>query len=141
MISSIGSQGTMPTVNMRPPAPPPDPEEKFQELDSDGDGALSLEELQTMAEEISEMTGQTVTAEDLLEKMDTDGNGSLEKSEMPQPPEPPQGGGGPPPFVAEDGTVQDYDATSERFQTLDSLLAYLDGAESRTGESLYDLQV
>ena len=70
MISSIGSQGTMSMMSARPPAPPPDPEEKFQELDSDGDGALSLEELQTMAEEISGMTGQTVTAEDLLEKME-----------------------------------------------------------------------
>lgn len=138
MISSIGSQGTMPMMSARPPAPPPDPEEKFQELDSDGDGSLSLEELQTMAKEISEMTGQTVTAEDLLEKMDADGNGSLQLSEMP---EPPQGGGGPPPFVAEDGSVQDYDPTNERLQTLDSLLAYLDSAESETGSSLYDLQV
>lgn len=137
MISSIGTLGTMPMMSGRPPAPPPNPEEKFQELDSDGNGALGMEELTKMAEEISDKTSQTVTAEDLLAKMDADGNGSVEMSEMP---EPPRRGGGPPPFVAEDGSVQDFDATSARFQTLDSLLAYLDGAESETGTSLYDLQ-
>lgn len=125
MISSVGTTGMSAAYLQRPPAPPK-PEEKFKELDTDGSGSLNTDELQTMAEELSEMTGVTLSVEDLLEKLDADGNGTLEVGEMP---ERKQGEfRGPPPFMAADGSVQDG-ASATTFNAQDSLLAYLSAAQ------------
>ncbi len=112
MISSVSgmSSGMASMQSMRKMGPPPDPQEKFNEMDVNGDGSLGLEELGEMAGHISEMTGESVSAEGLLEKLDTDGNGTLEMSEMPEPPAPPEGGfQGPPPFMDADGSIKPMD--------------------------------
>jgi EF-hand domain pair len=138
MISSIGTMNMGAVARQRPPGPPPKPEEMFQSLDVDESGALDLEELQAMAEKVSEMTGVEMTAEDLMAKMDTDGNGSLEVGEM----EPPEKGEfrGPPPFLAEDGSVQNTTGNSESFNPLDSLLSYLSAAEEEASSSLWSAE-
>lgn len=120
MISSVGTTGMSAAYMQRPPAPPK-PEEKFKEMDTDGNGSLNTDEMQAMAEQLSEMTGVEMSVDDLLEKLDADGNGTLEVGEMPKP----KGGEfrGPPPFMAADGSVQDGATTT--FNAQDSLLAYL----------------
>lgn len=139
MISSIGTMNTSAISSQRPPGPPPPkPEEKFQELDIDTSGTLDLEELQSMAEQLSQMTGVEISAEDLLEKLDADGSGSLDMREMPKP----QEGGfrGPPPFLAEDGSVQDYAGQTEGYNPLDSLLSYLSADDEETTTSQWSLE-
>ncbi|MCB9653617.1 MAG: hypothetical protein H6729_05755 [Deltaproteobacteria bacterium] len=94
------SQSEMP----RPPGPPPGMGDGFSRgggrgpnpfasFDSNGDSVLSGDELTQMAQDISEHTGQTVTADQLLAMADADGDGALSASELPPPPPPP----GPPP--------------------------------------------
>lgn len=100
MISTIGSAGAIAAYGPRP-APPPDPEQKFQELDADASGTLDVAELETMAAEISEISGREVTVDDLLAKLDGDGSGGLEMGELPAPGD--GGHRGPPPFVNGDG--------------------------------------
>lgn len=135
MISSVGSMSMGAMQGQRPAGPPPKPEEKFQELDTDGSGSLNVDELAEMAAHMSEMTGQEVSAEDLMAELDSDGNGTLEVGEMPEPPK------GPPPFLAADGSVQDSPAGMESFNPLESLLSYLDSsAEDETTSSLLDVQ-
>ena len=86
MISSIGSMNTSAVSGSRPPGPPPPkPEEKFKELDTNASGSLDTSELKSLAEQLSQMTGVTVSAEDLLANLDLDGSGSLEVGEMPEP--------------------------------------------------------
>ncbi len=60
----------------------PDPEERFAELDSDGNGSLNQSELEVMAENISLMTGQTIDTEDAISTYDADGDGELSMAEM-----------------------------------------------------------
>lgn len=139
MISSIGSMNTNAISSQRPPGPPPPtPEEKFQELDTDTSGSLDLEELLSMAEQLSQMTGVEISAEDLLEKLDADGSGSVEVAEMPNPQE--RGFRGPPPFLAEDGSVQDYTDMTDSFNPLDSLLSYLSADDEEASSSLWSLE-
>lgn len=52
--------------------------------DQDGDGVLSDTELQTLADKISQKTGQTVTADDLKGMMDADGDGTVTAAEAKQ---------------------------------------------------------
>ena len=74
----------------------------FLRLDSDGDGFLNKKEIGTMADDILNMTGQSTDTEEILSKLDTDGDGkvSLEEFEagrpadMPPPPPPGMMGGG-----------------------------------------------
>lgn len=141
MISSIGASGVAPAYGQRPPAPPPppDPQQKFDELDGDGNGGLDATELQVLAEKHTERTGEQTSVEDLLDRFDTDGSGTLEIGEMPKP-----GAGefrGPPPFLAEDGSVTDSPESLGSFNPLESLLSYLDGsADEEESTSLLDLQ-
>ena len=138
MISSIGSMNTSAVSGSRPPGPPPKPEEKFKELDTNASGSLDTSELKSLAEQLSQMTGVTVSAEDLLANLDLDGSGSLEVGEMP---EPPRGGAqGPPPFVADDGSVQDYTSVTRSFNPLDSLMSYLSTSGSEAAASQWNLE-
>lgn len=102
MISSIGSMNTNAVSGSRPPGPPPPrPEEKFKELD-------------------------------------TDSSGSLEVGEMP---EPPRGGAqGPPPFLADDGSVQDYSSVNRNFNPLESLMSYLSAGAGEASSSQWNLE-
>ncbi|MCP4573552.1 MAG: EF-hand domain-containing protein [bacterium] len=138
MISSIGASGVNPAYGQRPPGPPK-PEEVFQRLDGDGNGALETSELQVMAEKHAEMTGEQMSVEDLLDRFDADGNGTLEVGEMPA--KGPQEFRGPPPFLAEDGSVAGSPETTAGFATLDALLTYLGNDDSgEESVSLLDLQ-
>jgi Ca2+-binding EF-hand superfamily protein len=60
----------------------PNPEERFAELDSDGNGSLNQSELEVMAENLSSMTDQTMDTEEAISTYDADGDGELNKAEM-----------------------------------------------------------
>lgn len=62
----------------RGPRPP-----RFEDLDTDGDGALSLDETESMP-------GMDV---ERFKRLDTDEDGLLTREELPRPPRPPQRGG------------------------------------------------
>lgn len=64
----------------RPPGPPPPPPGQFGS-DSYG-GTLDASQLEAMAARFSQATGQTVSSEDLLAALDTDGDGSVSGEEM-----------------------------------------------------------
>ena len=104
----------------------PNPEEKFKELDVDGNGSLNTDEMQAMADRFSQKSGQEISTSDILEKFDADGNGSLEMSEMPQH----QKGqfSGAPPFG-------DSGMTRSNPNPLDSLLKYLSSNDEEQEES------
>ena len=102
MISGVSGMGGG-MAAMQRMGPPPNPQEKFNEMDVDGNGGLGLEELEEMAGHISEMTGKDVSAEDVMSRLDADGNGQIEMSEMPDPSQ------GRPPFMAADGSIKPMD--------------------------------
>lgn len=54
----------------------------FSHFDADGSGSLSASELQAMAQRIGERSGQNLTGEDMLQKLDGDGDGSVSPSEL-----------------------------------------------------------
>lgn len=54
----------------------------FEKMDSNGDGLLDEAELGSMAEKISEKTGQSVDAAQLLSKLDADSDGMLNQEEL-----------------------------------------------------------
>ena len=62
--------------------PKPDPEEKFNDLDTDGNGTLDTVELSEVAKEIASMTGQEFNADEFMAQYDSDGDGELSKDEM-----------------------------------------------------------
>ena len=141
MISSIGSMTTNQVSGQRPPGPPPPPpdsEEGFSSLDADESSSLNLEELQTVADHLSEITGVTMSAEDLMEKLDIDGSGTVEMKEMPAPKQ--DSFRGPPPFMAEDGSVTDSPQGLGNFNPLDSLLSYLSAGDEEES-SAYSLSL
>lgn len=54
----------------------------FNKADTNGDGFLDAAELATVAGKISEMTGETVEADQLLADLDSDGDGQLSGEEF-----------------------------------------------------------
>lgn len=66
----------------------------FARLDQSGDGKLDKTELGSFAEKLSSMTGQTITADQLLKLGDKNGDGTLSADELPPPPPPPGEWGG-----------------------------------------------
>lgn len=56
--------------------------EMFKRLDQDGSGDLDRQELEKMAEHISQMTGQPVSADDLLKAADSDQDGKVSGQEL-----------------------------------------------------------
>lgn len=80
----------------------------FQRMDASGDGKVDKTEMEAFAKMLSQRTGQTITAEQLIGMADQNGDGSLAIDELPPPPPPPQGqwggqssfekGSGPNPF-------------------------------------------
>ncbi len=120
----------------RPQGPPPPPmmggmggmggEDPFSSVDEDGDGSLSESELTAFAEKMSEMTGGTVDAEELMTSLDADEDGAVSADEFkagkPQgpPPPPPSGMGG----------ISATDSSDETASMLSSLDTDGDGSVS-----------
>ena len=77
MIQAVGTSGIAMSTMQRA-GPPPQPKEVFAKADSDESGALNVDELQAMLDELAEKIGSAVpTAEELLGKLDTDGDGEI----------------------------------------------------------------
>lgn len=131
MITSTGSNAGMYTMGqIYGRGNRPDPAEKFAEVDTDGSGGLDQTEFQTLADKISEVTGEETDVEALFATYDENGDGVLSENETrsameanrPQgPPTPPPGGmmGGAPPDLSqlindadenEDGTLDETEA-------------------------------
>lgn len=102
------------------PGPPPDPEAKFNELDSDGDGGLNIEELDVMAEEISSKTGLSLNSEEMLASYDTNEDGVVDMDEMESMMADLRDQLGPPPNMKEGGSMAD------------ALVAYLEESDDDT---------
>ncbi|HPJ95308.1 MAG TPA: EF-hand domain-containing protein [Deltaproteobacteria bacterium] len=58
------------------------PAEMFDKVDTDESGGISQTELDTLAESISDKTGQTIDTEDAVSTYDIDGDGELSKEEL-----------------------------------------------------------
>ncbi len=56
--------------------------ERFNQLDADKNGGLDQTELQTMADKISEMTGQKLNVEEVTKTYDANNDGLLGQDEM-----------------------------------------------------------
>ncbi len=71
----------------------------FKEIDSNGDGSLDSTEIASFADKISEVTGQSVDADQLFSELDTDENGLISQEEFdagrPEGPPPAMMGGMP----------------------------------------------
>ncbi|WP_136808978.1 EF-hand domain-containing protein [Desulfosediminicola flagellatus] len=84
MISIINSSNqimaTMRSATQRHP-PPPD-KDVFKLSDTDSDGQVSATELETLTNEIEELTGNTIQADEALSEFDADQNGSLSGEEL-----------------------------------------------------------
>ena len=83
-----------------PGGPPPELSELVAEMDEDEDGVLSEDEATTLAEMISNATGEEIDVEDLFAAYDEDGDGvlseeesltALEENRPEGPPPPPEG--------------------------------------------------
>lgn len=130
LISQLGSR----------PAAPPDSAEKFDDLDADDNGAISTEELETMASEIYEMSGTTIDAEEYLAEYDSDEDGELSEAEMSNLMTDLQEKLGPPPNEGEQETMADVFSSyleTEDEDTIsglvDILTDYLSAKSTTTG--------
>ncbi len=78
MIQGISSpSGSM--MGMRGVGGRPDSQQAFQKIDGDGDGALSMTELQSMFDQMGNDAG---SAEDIVASLDADGDGALSFAEF-----------------------------------------------------------
>ncbi|MBU0993891.1 MAG: EF-hand domain-containing protein [Proteobacteria bacterium] len=135
----------------------PDPSEIFNQLDQDGSGGLDQTEFQTLADKISEKTGEDVDISALFTTYDADGDGVLNEDETqtameanrPKGP-PPMGGniggigghGGPDPSQMFSNADENEDGSLDEteFQTLAEKIAEATGEEVDVTEifSAYD---
>jgi Ca2+-binding EF-hand superfamily protein len=60
----------------------PTREEMFNRDDVNGDGGIDQEELSAVTDKLSEMSGQTIDAEELMAEFDANEDGLLDQSEM-----------------------------------------------------------
>ena len=95
MIQSIsGMNGGM--MGMRGAQGRPGPQEAFNKIDADGDGALNAAEMKTMSDMMAEKMGNNAkSAEDMMAQLDSDGDGALSFAEFEagRPQGPPSGEG------------------------------------------------
>lgn len=117
----------------------PDPEEIFNKLDANASSGLDQTEFSTLAEKISQATGEEVDVDELFAAYDEDGDGELSAAETqsvmedhrpegPQgPPPPPPGGmnGGMPGDVSQFFTDMDEDESGGIDETEAETLAEL----------------
>jgi len=95
MIQSIGGMNTMARPQLNAAQGPPKPEELFAKLDTDGDEALSTDELQAMSDHMAEKMGDNApSVDDIMAKLDSDGDGAVSFAEFEagRPQGPPPGG-------------------------------------------------
>lgn len=122
-----------PNVDRRPPPP-----RHFEKADMDGNGSLDANELEAMAKDISAKTGRTVTAQDLLQRLDQDGDGSVSRAEHAagRPKGPPPGMD---PSVLQSAASALQGGTSSGPSSLEDLFQYLD-ANGGSAQSRADMQ-
>ncbi len=80
MISGINGGSSL-MGNMRMGAMRPDPAERFNKADANGDGGLDKSEMQTVLDKVSEMSGQDIDVENIFSEFDTDKDGMLSEQE------------------------------------------------------------
>ena len=87
MISGIGSSMSISSDMMLQRQ-----EQMFSRVDQNGDAQLDESELQVMADKMSERTGMSMDAGQIMSKLDTDGDNMISEEEFAagKPPEPPQ---------------------------------------------------
>jgi Ca2+-binding EF-hand superfamily protein len=68
-------------ANGPPPGPPPLANTALSDVDTDGNGAISEDELKTALEKNAPPGASTDMAADMFKKIDTDGNGSISSTE------------------------------------------------------------
>lgn len=85
MINSISNMGSsmqmMRSSGMQGPPPPKD-KDVFQVADSDGDGLVSLVELEVLAEGMEEVTGNSINVDEALSSFDANQDGGLSGEEL-----------------------------------------------------------
>lgn len=75
----IGNRGANPLhSNFRGPRGPA----RFERLDQDSSGALGPSELMAMAEHMSNVSGRTISPQDILARLDRDGSNDLSQDEL-----------------------------------------------------------
>lgn len=135
MIQAVGTSGIAMSTMQRA-GPPPPPKEVFSKVDSDSSGTLNLDELQAMLDQLAEKMGASApSAEELMGKLDTDGDGEVSAAEFEagRPEGPPPGS---PPGQPPDAAQETAQATSVSDATSLGLLAYLSDNESRNTATL-----
>jgi Ca2+-binding EF-hand superfamily protein len=146
MISGIGSYNSymncMQTERARP-----DPADMFNKVDSDGSGGISQSELETLVENISDKTGNSIDTTDALSTYDTDGDGELSMDElksfmdasgMAPPPPPPKGEGmangleatGGSSTTSAESILSAYDSDGDGMLNSDELQGFLDNGDT-----------
>jgi|JI10StandDraft_1071094.scaffolds.fasta_scaffold421786_1 Ca2+-binding EF-hand superfamily protein len=65
----------------------------FSRIDTNGDGKADKSELTAFAQKLSQLTGKSISADEILAHGDQDGSGTIEAGEL-RPPPPPPGEGG-----------------------------------------------
>lgn len=152
-ISSIGSS-TMSSIYSQS-MKRPDPAEMFKKIDTDGDGGISRKELDAMAKEMANRTGNTLDTSEAITTYDTDGDSLLSQDEMGTmmmalresmgPPPPPGSGTSPEQASAAYQANSGEDDSESMFNSLDTngdgvisqdeLQAMFDKMAAQTGQS------
>ncbi|MBU0945876.1 MAG: hypothetical protein KKE53_15655 [Proteobacteria bacterium] len=85
MINNISNMSnsmlTMRSSGMKGP-PPPQGQDVFQVADTNGDGVVSLSELEAVTEGIEEVTGTTINVDEALSSYDANQDGGLSGEEL-----------------------------------------------------------
>ncbi len=80
MMNGINGMSSMiHSMGMRPMRP--DPEERFNKADANGDGGLDKAEMETVLSKISEMSGQSLNVDEVFSEFDVDDDGVLSQEE------------------------------------------------------------
>lgn len=99
----------------------------FDKMDADGNGSLDKSEISSLAEKMSEKSGQSISADDLMGKMDSDEDGQVTQEEFKagRPQGPPPGimgmsGGGTESLLSLMNASEDTEETSSATDELDA---------------------
>jgi len=130
------------------------PQDFFKNVDSDGSGGISKDELTTMAEKMQKMTGQSITVNnDTFAAADSDSDGSLNADELKSfmdksgfaPPSPPSSGGMAMAVSGDDSEAKSSGTKGSSQKQIDLLqimleqLTKLSKEESKSSTSLLDV--
>lgn len=110
----------------------------FSKVDSNQDGSLDDSEVSAFTEKMSEMTGQSADAAEMMALFDTDESGSVSESEFsaarpqgPPPPPPSQMGG-----MSEDDPFSSVDEDGDGSISESELAAFTEKMAEMTGQSV-----